>query len=130
VNHSSVDEHLAAGNPVQPTLVDDLDVEAALLEEGEHLQRVAGLGEHVHVLGGPDNARVAGQGIGSGQKEWDLGFRHQPDHFLVETLRRAGRLEILGRGERLVNHSAAQRNAGEGGSKQADPRSSPIPARA
>ena len=49
---------------------------------------------------------------------------------LVTPKPEARRLEVLGRGERLVNHSAAQRNAGEGGSKQADPRSSPIPARA
>ena len=54
-----VDEQLAAGDAIEPAFIDNLDVEPVLLEIVEHFQRVAGLGEHVDVLGRPVDAGVA-----------------------------------------------------------------------
>ena len=58
-----VDEQFAAGDPVQPALVDNLNVEAMLLEIMENLQGIAGLGENVDVLGRTIDAGVARQRV-------------------------------------------------------------------
>ena len=88
-----VDEQLAARDSVEPALIDDLDVEAVLLEIMEHLQRVAGLGENVDVLGRPVDAGVARQRIGARDEERDLRLGHQLQHFGIEGLGRRRRLD-------------------------------------
>ena len=83
-----VDEQVAARDPVEPAIVDDLDVEAVLLEVMEHLQRVAGLGEHVDVLGRAVDAGVAGERVGARDEERDLRLGHQLKHFGIESFGR------------------------------------------
>jgi hypothetical protein len=60
-----VDEQFSARDPRQPALVHHLDVVVVLLEIIEHLQRVAGLGEDVDILGRPVDAGVAGERVGA-----------------------------------------------------------------
>ena len=93
--------------PIKPAFVDDLDVEAPLLEEGEHPERIARLGEDVDILRRPDDPGIAGQSVGARQQERDARFRHEADHFFEEAFGRTWGLEIVWRGKRLVDHPAA-----------------------
>ena len=116
-----VDEHLAARDAVEPALVNDLHVEAVLLEEVEHFERVSGLGEDVDILGRPVDPRVAGERIGAGHQERDLRLRHQLQHFRIEGFRRRWRLDegAFRPRERLLVHARAKREGGGDGSEGA-----------
>jgi hypothetical protein len=109
-----VDEQFPAGDPGQPAFVDDLDVELVLLEISQHLQRVAGLGEYVDILGRAIDAGVDGERVSAGEKEGNLRLGHQPENFRIESLRRGRRLDqrALLPVFDLSLHAPAQRQAG------------------
>ena len=116
---NDVDEQVAARDAIEPAFIDDLHVEPALLAKMEHFQRVAGLGENVHILGRAVDAGVARQRISARDQERDARFRHQLEHFGIEGLGRGCRPDQgavgPGRGCLLV-HAAAQREGGAAGS--------------
>jgi hypothetical protein len=91
LRHLHIDEKVAAGDSIKPALVDDLNVEAMAFEIMQQLERVAGLGEHVDVLGRPVDAGVARQRISPGDQERDLRLRHQLEDFRIEGLGRRRR---------------------------------------
>ena len=117
-----VDEQLAAGDAVEPALVDRLDGEAMVAEIGQELECIAGLGEDVDVLGRPVDPGVARQCIGARDEERYARPRHQLQHFGIEGLGRGRRLDQGAVGlARLGSHAAPQREAGAAGSVT-DPR--------
>ena len=80
-----IDEQLAARDAAQPTLVDDLDVKATPLAMVEHLERIAGLGEHVDILGRPVEPGIARQGVGARNEEGDARRRHELENLRIES---------------------------------------------